>query len=84
MAHRPVSLLAPRGSVAADDLGIDPGLDARPVGFHPLAADLEQLFFSLTEGTNRNLGAAGDPAAPAMADAIEPALVELEIAAGLK
>ena len=37
----------------------------------PLAADLEELFFSLTEGTNRNLGAAGDPAAPAMADAIE-------------
>lgn len=35
----------------------------------PLAADLEQLFFSLTEGTNRNLGgadneSAGEHAAP--------------------
>ena len=29
----------------------------------PLAADLEQLFFSLTEGQNRNLGAAGEEAA---------------------
>ena len=37
----------------------------------PLAADLEQLFFSLTEGTNRNLGDTGGSAAPAMTDAIE-------------
>ena len=28
----------------------------------PLAADLEQLFFSLTEGTNRNLGEIGQSA----------------------
>ena len=36
-----------------------------------LSADLEQLFFSLTEGTNRNLGAAGDHPAPAEADAVQ-------------
>ncbi|WP_435203132.1 ABC transporter ATP-binding protein [Janibacter sp. GS2] len=37
----------------------------------PLAADLEQLFFSLTEGTNRNLGDAGE-AAGAQAEPMTP------------
>ncbi|QBF46678.1 ABC transporter ATP-binding protein [Janibacter limosus] len=37
----------------------------------PLAADLEQLFFSLTEGTNRNLGDAENQPAPVMTDAVD-------------
>ncbi|KRE35527.1 ABC transporter ATP-binding protein [Janibacter sp. Soil728] len=37
----------------------------------PLAADLEQLFFSLTEGTNRNLGDAEGQPAPVMTDAVD-------------
>ncbi|WP_068266293.1 ABC transporter ATP-binding protein [Janibacter limosus] len=37
----------------------------------PLAADLEQLFFSLTEGTNRNLGDAEGQPVPVMTDAVD-------------
>jgi ABC-2 type transport system ATP-binding protein len=36
-----------------------------------LSADLEQLFFSLTEGTNRNLGDAENQPAPVMTDAVD-------------
>lgn len=39
------------------DVALRAGLPVHEL--RPLAADLEQLFFSLTEGTNRNLGAAG-------------------------
>ena len=56
-------------AVDASDVALRAGVPIHEL--RPLAADLEQLFFSLTEGTNRNLGDTGGSAAPAMTDAIE-------------
>ncbi|GGL30275.1 ATP-binding cassette domain-containing protein [Phycicoccus endophyticus] len=72
------STVAEDGSLVADttdlrlvgDVALRAGL---PVyGLAPRTADLEALFFELTEGTNRNLGAgaAGSPAVPLERDAM--------------